>query len=127
MSVQNNSNSKSREHQANERTFLAWVRTGIALMGFGFVIVKFALFLKQISIMLEGEAVAPTRGYSAVVGVVMVALGIVMTLLAFWQYRRVGKQLESDTYVPSSRLSVLLTLAILIGGILLIVYLIPNI
>jgi len=44
---------RSREHLANERTFLAWIRTSIALMGFGFVIVKFTLFLKQLSLLLE--------------------------------------------------------------------------
>lgn len=38
------------DHLANERTFLAWVRTSIALMGFGFVVVKFSLFIKQLSI-----------------------------------------------------------------------------
>ena len=120
-------NSKLREHLANERTFLAWIRTSIALMGFGFVIVKFALFLKQISIMLEGKLVIPSKGFSAVVGVVMVGLGILIAIFAFWQFRRIGKQLNKDSYVPSNMLSVFLTLAILIGGILLILYLLPNI
>ena len=121
------SNTKSREHLANERTFLAWIRTSIALMGFGFVIVKFALFLKQISIMLEGRLAIPSKGFSAVVGVIMVGLGILIALFAFWQFRRIGKQLKNDSYVPSNMLSVFLTLAILIGGILLILYLLPNI
>ena len=120
-------NAKSREHLANERTFLAWIRTSISLMGFGFVIVKFALFLKQVSIMLEGKVIIPSKGYSAVVGVVMVGLGILIGLFAFWQFRKIGKQLNNDSYVPSNMLSVFLTLAILIGGILLILYLLPNI
>jgi len=118
--------SKSREHLANERTFLAWIRTSIALMGFGFVIVKFALFLKQISFILEGK-ITLAKGYSADVGVIMVALGIVLAIFAFWQYRKTGKQIEHNLYMPSSVLSVFLTLTILIGGILLIIYLLPNI
>ncbi len=50
------------DHLANERTFLAWIRTSIALMGFGFVIVKFALFIREISIALGDKVVVPGRG-----------------------------------------------------------------
>ena len=39
---------RQREHQANERTFLAWVRTSIALIGFGFAIARFGIFLRQL-------------------------------------------------------------------------------
>ena len=118
--------SRSREHLANERTFLAWIRTSIALMGFGFVIVKFALFLKQISFILEGR-ITLAKGYSADVGVIMVALGIILAIFAFCQYRKTGKQIDSNSYMASSALSVFLTLTLLIGGILLIIYLLPNI
>ena len=41
---------KQREHQANERTFLAWLRTSIALIGFGFAIARFGLFLRQLRV-----------------------------------------------------------------------------
>ena len=47
-----------RVHMANERTFLAWIRTSIGIMAFGFVVEKFALFLKQISYLM-GKEVAP--------------------------------------------------------------------
>ena len=127
MDYQGNSNEKLREHLANERTFLAWIRTSIALMGFGFVIVKFALFLKQISIMLEEMPDTSVKGYSAIIGIIMVALGIILAVLAFWQYKKVQKQLNSDSFVPSSLLSILLTIVIFIGGIILIIYLLPSI
>lgn len=126
MSQNTETSNKSREHLANERTFLAWIRTGIALMGFGFVIVKFALFLKQASILLAGKAIAPPKGYSAIIGIVMVALGVIMTVLAFWQYKKTMRQLNSNTYMPSSVLSALLTLAITLGGVLMLVFLLPN-
>jgi putative membrane protein len=70
------------DHLANERTFLAWIRTSIALMGFGFVIVKFSLFIHQISVAFGENAVLPDKGYSATIGVIMVALG------ALWQRLR---------------------------------------
>lgn len=114
------------DHLANERTFLAWIRTSIALMGFGFVIVKFALFIRQISTALGEKAVLPGKGYSVVIGVVMVALGAVMATLAFLRYRNIEKQLASNSYFPSQWLSLLVTISIVIGSILLVLYLLPG-
>ncbi len=115
------------DHLANERTFLAWIRTSIALMGFGFVIVKFALFIKQISLALGEKSVIQNKGYSAIIGVLMVAFGGMMATLAYVRYRNIQKQLDSNTYFPSNWLSVLVTLSIVIGSVLLILYLLPNI
>jgi len=53
-------------HLANERTFLAWIRTSVGLMAFGFVVVKFSLFVKQISLLIGGGDVVQNRGYSAI-------------------------------------------------------------
>jgi putative membrane protein len=114
------------DHLANERTFLAWIRTSIALMGFGFVIVKFAVFVRQMSIMM-GETVVPVnKGSSAEVGVIMVVLGAFISSLAYWRYRNIEKQLNNGTYFPSKWLSVLVTLSIIIGSILLVIYLLPS-
>ncbi|HEY1113457.1 MAG TPA: DUF202 domain-containing protein [Chitinophagaceae bacterium] len=114
------------DHLANERTFLAWVRTAIALMAFGFVVVKFALFVKQVSLVLgEGEAL-PDQQSSAAVGIFLVVLGAAVSLLAFFRYRRIEKQLDTTGYSPSKRLSVLLALAIVVCSILLVLYLVPR-
>ncbi|MEP7253201.1 MAG: DUF202 domain-containing protein [Ginsengibacter sp.] len=115
------------DHLANERTFLAWIRTSIALMGFGFVIVKFALFIKQISLVLGEKSVMQGKGHSAIIGVLMVAFGGIMSTLAYVRYRNIEKQLNNNAYFPSSTLSILVTLSIVIGSILLIFYLLPNI
>lgn len=115
------------DHLANERTFLAWIRTSIALIGFGFVIVKFALFVKQISIALGEKTVMPGKGYSAVIGVIMVALGAVMAALAYLRYVNIEKQLSQGGYFPSRWLTTLVTISIITACILLILYLLPNI
>ena len=85
-----NENDKVREHLANERTFLAWIRASIALMGFGFVIVKFAVFLRQASIILAEKTPQLPRGYSAQIGVGMVSLGAVVAALAYFSLAEQG-------------------------------------
>jgi inner membrane protein YidH len=115
-----------RVHMANERTFLAWVRTSIAIMAFGFVVEKFSLFVKQMAFYLGKESAPPPPGYSAKVGVVLVALGVIMGVLAFVRYKAVERQIEEDTYKPSMVLSVLLFLAVLSIGVFLLLYLVHS-
>lgn len=120
---------KPTDHLANERTFLAWIRTGIAIMAFGFVVVKFALFVKQITFILgngHSDATLPNRGYSAAIGIGLVALGTIISLLAFFRYRSIEKQLQEQRFVPSFTLLALLTVAIILVGFLLVIYLIPS-
>jgi len=119
-----------RVHMANERTFLAWIRTSIGIMAFGFVVEKFALFLKQISLIWGkaniGKALPPSHGYSAIVGIFLVSLGALMGLLAFIRYKKVERQIDEDTYQPSSILDMLLTISVLAVGIFLVLYLIHS-
>ncbi len=125
-----------RVHFANERTFLAWIRTSIGIMAFGFVVEKFALFLKKAAFFLSesnmhygapqpGAAViAPSSGYSSSLGIILVALGAFMALLAFIRYKTVEKQIDEDTYRPSVILDSLLTLSVLVIGVFLLIYLV---
>lgn len=115
------------DHLANERTFLAWIRTSIALIGFGFVIVKFALFVQQISLVMGGKAIPAGRGHSGKVGVVMVIFGAIIAFLSYLRYRNIEKQLNNSQYFPSPLLSVLVTVSIIIASILLVIYLLPSI
>ncbi|TXF74925.1 YidH family protein [Chryseobacterium sp.] len=114
------------EHLANERTFLAWVRTSIAIMAFGFVVVKFALFVKQISMMLGKEHLIQSTGYSGDVGIFLVGIGAVTAILAFIRYKKTEKMLNENTYKYSSMLITLLTIFILFISAFLIVYLIES-
>ena len=119
-----------RVHMANERTFLAWIRTSIGIMAFGFVVEKFALFIKQMSLILVNANIEntspPSHGYSAIVGIFLVGLGTLMGLLAFVRYKNVERQIDEDTYQPSSILDILLTISVLAVGIFLVVYLIHS-
>ncbi len=124
--------SNHRVHMANERTFLAWIRTSIGIMAFGFVVEKFTLFIKQISYIL-GKSVSsgysgppPASGYSSIFGIFIVGLGALMGVLAFIRYREVEKQIDEDTYQPSPILDLLLTMSVLAIGIFLVIYLIHS-
>ncbi|HSN13045.1 MAG TPA: DUF202 domain-containing protein [Anaeromyxobacteraceae bacterium] len=112
-----------RVHMANERTFLAWVRTSIAIMAFGFVVEKFSLFVKQMGYYLGKEPVPRPPGYSSLIGIVLVALGVIMGVLAFVRFRKVERQIEDDTYEPSAILTVLLFLSMLSISVFLVLYL----
>ena len=116
-----------RVHMANERTFLSWIRTSIAIMAFGFVVERFAIFTKQFSFLAGKVAVAPSRGYSTVFGIILVALGALMGVLAFIRYKKIERQIDEDTYRPSLILDVLLMISIIAIGMFLVIYLIHSI
>jgi putative membrane protein len=118
---------KTNDHLANERTFLAWVRTAIGIMGFGFVVVKFSLFVKQVSIMLGRETVVQQRGYSSAIGIVLVAIGALISLLAFLNYKKISTQIDSDSYRSSPALITGLTFGIIVVSALLIWYLLESV
>jgi putative membrane protein len=125
-----NTSSHARDHMANERTFLAWIRTSVGIMAFGFVVEKFTLFIKQIAILLgkSHSQMLPDishslQGYSSIFGVFLVSLGVLICLLAFFKYKKVEKQIEDDTYHPSMLLNVMLTLSVLSIGVFLVIYL----
>lgn len=114
------------DHLANERTFLAWIRTSIGIMAFGFVVVKFSLFVKQISTILGKENVIQNRGYSAIVGIILVAVGTVTSVLSYIRYRQTTKQLKEGNYTHSSLLITVLTAFIFLVSALLIAYLVES-
>ena len=92
---------RQREHQANERTFLAWLRTSIALIGFGFAIARFGLFLQQLQATVTRQAV-PTKSFSSEnLGVSLVIVGIIVIALAAWRYNQVFWQIERGDYQPN--------------------------
>jgi len=119
-------NKNITNHLANERTFLAWVRTSIGIMAFGFVVVKFSLFVKQLSLLLGKENIIHQKGYSAIMGIVLVAVGSVTSILAYIRYRVTEKQINNDEYRSSSLLISILIAFIFLISIFLTAYLIDS-
>ena len=118
-----------RDHMANERTFLAWIRTSVVIMAFGFVVEKFTLVIKQMGPWLEKQHLplpsvsSKFQGFSSIFGVLLVAFGVLICLLAFLRYKKIEKQIENEKYEPSIVLNIMLTLAVLSIGVFLVIYL----
>jgi len=111
------------DHLANERTMLAWVRTGIGIIAFGFAVVKFSLFVRQISAVL-GKSLTTPRGYSAEIGIALVILGTLSILFAYIQYRRTARQLDANEFHHSPLLIQVLVGLIFLVGLALVIYLV---
>lgn len=114
------------DHLANERTFLAWIRTSIGIMAFGFVVVKFSLFVKQVSVLVGKPGVVQHRGYSVIVEIILVAAGTLTCILSYFRYKQTEKVLKHGGYKNNSFLIAFTTAIIFLISILLIGYLIES-
>ena len=110
---------RQREHQANERTFLAWLRTSIALIGFGFALARFNLFLRQLSTAVTQQQQVPRNPLfnSDNLGVSLVIVGIIVIALAAWRYNQVFWQIERSDYQPNRLMVWIITGVVIILGI----------
>jgi len=114
------------DHLANERTFLAWIRTGIGIMGFGFVVVKFSLFVRQIGLAIGTSSSVPQTGYSHVIGIMLVALGGITIGLSYVRYLQTKKQLDVGAYYHSTTIAKIITALIILVCVALMAYLIKT-
>ena|SRR6478735_12517530 len=120
-------NKRVTDHLANERTFLAWIRTSIALMAFGFVLVKFSLFITELSILLKKEHIVEPKGYSGIAGILMVAFGTLLTVLAYFRYKKGEKEINDNAYKSSSLLIGTMTVFIMVLSACLVAYLLGSV
>lgn len=114
------------DHAANERTFLAWVRTSIAIMAFGFLVEKFDLFLEFASKSLAARM--PTVGRQLVgniAGLLLIVLGGATMILAIIRFRQTALDIDSKDTRPGTgdRMDVILAALLVILGAALFVYL----
>jgi len=114
-----------REILAAERTFLAWIRTGIALMGFGFVVARFGIFLNEVQV-AQLVPLALPYGESLWFGTALIAVGVFVNLMAAWQHIRLAGKLDRGEVVPSrpSTLAVSIAVFLALAGLAMAIYLI---
>jgi inner membrane protein YidH len=103
------------DHAANERTFLAWVRTAIAVMAFGFIVEKFDLFLEIAAPSLVGRTLLPPgQRLGNVAGLALIVIGTVMVAVAAFRFYRTERQIDSDRVHQSNGSGYDIGLAVLI-------------
>jgi putative membrane protein len=91
---------KQRDHQANGRTFLAWLRTSISLISLGLAINKFSIYLNRLSGEAERRSSHPIIDTQDV-GLLMVSFGMLMILWSAIRYSRVTSEINQGTFRPN--------------------------
>lgn len=113
---------RARDHLANERTFLAWVRTGAAIVVFGFAIGRFSIAIRQLSA-LQGHTVR-TAGISVWMGAGTIGAGVALVIAGLLRYRKTRVQLDEGTFEPAGFVLDLITILTVVFGLALAGYLI---
>ncbi len=112
------------DHAANERTFLAWVRTAIAVMAFGFIVERFDLFLEVAGPSLVGRVVSvPGQKFGNIAGLALIILGTAMVVISAMRFLMTAKIIDSPElrHGPGSRADIALAaLLVLLGGSLFV-------
>lgn len=103
---------------AAERTLLAWIRTGVALMGFGFVVARFGLFLRELA-MASGHSL-PARTNAVAIGVGLVAAGVLLNSWASLRHRKMVRRIQQGESLGSVETGpIVIGIATAIGGLVL--------
>jgi putative membrane protein len=116
------SGDRVRDHLANERTFLAWVRTGVALVVFGFAIGRFAIAIRQF-MQIEGRSIG-TLGLSVWFGTFAIVAGVALIVVGWTRYRRTRTLIESGGFEPAGFVIDFVGMLVALAGIALAFYLV---
>lgn len=113
---------RSRDHLANERTFLAWVRTGVATIVFGFAVGRFSIALQEF-LQIQGKA-ASTPGLTAWLGMISIVFGVALIFAGLMRYRKTRVQIDTDSFEPAGVIIDLISVSLAVFGIVLAGYLV---
>ncbi len=109
---------------AAERTFLAWLRTGISLMGFGFVVARFGLFLREL-VAANPALPPPSPGFSLPVGIALIGLGMLVNIVSGVRQARYIRAIDAGDFRRAfgSGFAYLLATTLAVVGLAMAVYL----
>lgn len=112
---------RATEYLANERTFLAWIRTSIAVVSLGFVLARFSVWLREFAIQREPQLPVHRGGISLPIGIGMMTFGAVLSALAAWRYHVVNRNIEQGKVKADRGLVILVTIVIvLLSGAMIV-------
>ena len=107
---------------ANTRTLLAWIRTSVALIGLGFVVARFGLFLRALDAQ-AGHGAASASPLSGVIGVGLVLIGVLVVGLSLRRFRQIEGSIEAGHFRLDVWVELITAGAVLIAGLALATYL----
>jgi putative membrane protein len=125
------SSERAQQYLANQRTFLSWVRTSIALIGLGFAIERFSIFLQQFQLIAGTDAIgnsssATAYEYSALVGIGMIIVGTSLIVYALKNYLDGNKTIASGRYIPKNAIIYAASATIIGIGLIMLIFLIGQ-
>ena len=109
------------DHLANERTYLAWLRTGIGVIVFGFAIGRFALAFEQLGTL--GGSKMKTTGMSLDMGIASMLLGVLLIFIGMRRYDINRRRIEVGAFRPATALATVVGVLIMVFGLTLAAYL----
>ena len=106
---------------ANTRTLLAWLRTAVALIGLGFVVARFGLFLRALD--AQTRTASGTSALSGVIGVGLVLTGALVVALSLRRFRQVERGIEAGQFALDVSVELLTATATILAALALAAYL----
>ena len=117
---------RAADHLSNERTFLAWIRTAIAVMAFGFLLERFDLFLETVAPSLSGRVLSPLgHRFGNIAGLALIVAGTATVALAMVRFIKNAKLIDRDeeTRAIGSKLDMALASLLILLGVSMFLYL----
>jgi len=111
---------------ANERTFLAWVRTSIAVMSLGFVVARFSLWMREMSFRVNPQMPVHRLGVSAPLGECMIGLGALLTIFAAWRYHVINRAIKRGEIEADPQMVVAVSVFIFAAAVAVIIYMVIS-
>ena len=108
---------RAAEYLPNERTFLAWVRTSIAILSLGFALAKFSVWMRDLGVQMQRPFGGPET--SVPMGEALMAFGGLLSLLAAWHYHAINRAIEEDRVRPNRSLIALITVSVVLLAVVM--------
>lgn len=114
------------DHLANERTYLAWIRTSISVIGLGFVVAKFSVWIRELSVSMGRATPIRHSGLSMPLGIGLMILGGLLAVTAAWRYHAVKAAILNGQSAAAERTTLVVSIVVVAIAVSLIAYMLVT-